>query len=344
MNAAHESETSPSDSPAKVSWVIVAGIAVAVGIVSGLLGLMLGTLSRPSNGQYLESVARADSAEHELAAAKRSWEDSEKVVGGLRAANEAKDRLVAEEKTRADRLVKELSKLKADSGLPDWANPEAIATIEKENKELQRKLTAVERTLKSTKEQRNRLQEEHDERLRKNVAKDSVPTEEKRFEIFSAFVGACNANLIVAASKYDMNDPRFDKYTDELNDKSLAKLAAKHGLTSEKLNGIFAEGNDKGWYARSKQQREHDAPMNSTVKFSGNGSKSTETFSTKSPEWKVAWECEEGIMISVRSADEKIVEIINSQKSSDSSIVRSRPGRYYLHVIGTGDWSVAVQE
>ncbi|HEV7223833.1 MAG TPA: hypothetical protein VGN42_14090 [Pirellulales bacterium] len=98
---------------------------------------------------------------------------------------------------------------------------------------------------------------------------------------------------------------------------------------------------------RAQRESKGDSGPSKTAKglvFTGSGSKSTQTFATKSRSWKLSWECEDSVSIWITEENGDTVEIVNSQTKKDSSIVRCPPGRYFIKVIGLGDWRVMVNE
>ena len=85
-------------------------------------------------------------------------------------------------------------------------------------------------------------------------------------------------------------------------------------------------------------------------KWSGDGTKNTETFATSQREWRIRWALDETgprtiFDIAVRSAaDDSLVSTANG-KSSGETIVRAPVGRYYLRVAGANvKWTVTAEE
>jgi hypothetical protein len=85
----------------------------------------------------------------------------------------------------------------------------------------------------------------------------------------------------------------------------------------------------------------------------GSGIKSTESFTTTASEWRVIWNAGNlgpfgGVMqIYVNGSNGGVVTLAANATSSgsDTSYVRTRPGRYNLTINSTNDnWSVAVEE
>lgn len=80
--------------------------------------------------------------------------------------------------------------------------------------------------------------------------------------------------------------------------------------------------------------------------WSGTGAKDTETFTTTVGEWTLRWQSASVVSITVYDADaKKPVSVASSAGGADSSVVRVKPGRYYLSVLGVGEaWKVSVEE
>lgn len=86
--------------------------------------------------------------------------------------------------------------------------------------------------------------------------------------------------------------------------------------------------------------------------WSGNGIKSTETFSIASKEWRIGWNATNenvaGILqIYVYKADGNLVTLASNQQGegSDVSYVREGPGEFYLEINAANlDWVVTVED
>lgn len=87
----------------------------------------------------------------------------------------------------------------------------------------------------------------------------------------------------------------------------------------------------------------------------GDGTKSTETFSIKSSEWRILW----ATKIQLASASIKMLQIMvynekgelvalaanTTNAGDDFSYVRSKPGNYYLEIMSLNcDWAIAVED
>lgn len=110
--------------------------------------------------------------------------------------------------------------------------------------------------------------------------------------------------------------------------------------------------------SQKKYQRESKGDGNWQVikKWNGQGIKKTESFTTKTREWRIRWNCQadtqfgSGVLqIYVYRDDGKtlwtdlIANVVNS--SSDISYVRTEPGRYYLDINSVMmKWEIIVEE
>ena len=89
-------------------------------------------------------------------------------------------------------------------------------------------------------------------------------------------------------------------------------------------------------------------------RWSGNGTKQTETFSVRGNEWRVSWETTReafpgaGILqVYVYSAEGDLVSLAANRLGvgSDVSYVHGQPGRFYLDIIsGNIDWEIVVED
>lgn len=88
--------------------------------------------------------------------------------------------------------------------------------------------------------------------------------------------------------------------------------------------------------------------------WSGNGIKQTESFSINSREWRISWQATNEVLagagivqIMVYGDDGSLVTLAANKQGtgSDTSYVRSAPGRHYLMInSGNVDWTVTVED
>ena len=88
--------------------------------------------------------------------------------------------------------------------------------------------------------------------------------------------------------------------------------------------------------------------------WSGDGIKGSPSFETSAREWRIIWTVQEGFApglasLTVQVIDAKtdaFVAVAGSTTSAgtDTTYVRTPPGRYYLRMLGTTPWKVTVQE
>jgi hypothetical protein len=89
--------------------------------------------------------------------------------------------------------------------------------------------------------------------------------------------------------------------------------------------------------------------------WDGSGIKQTETFETKTREWRVTWATTNEVMagagifqVMVHDAETQALVTLAANKQGvgkDTSTVRTSPGRYYLTINSANlDWTVTVDE
>lgn len=91
-------------------------------------------------------------------------------------------------------------------------------------------------------------------------------------------------------------------------------------------------------------------PWKPVASWKGNGSKNTESFVTKTGEWRIAWKMSSGdgvLSVTVYDSQNEVVDVavIANGAGSDVSYVRAKPGRYYLTINSAAtNWEITVEE
>ena len=88
--------------------------------------------------------------------------------------------------------------------------------------------------------------------------------------------------------------------------------------------------------------------------WTGNGVKGSPSFAVQSREWRIIWTVQEGFApglasLTVHIIDAETDEFVGvggstTSAGTDTTYVRTPPGRYYLTVLGTSQWRVTVQD
>jgi hypothetical protein len=55
-----------------------------------------------------------------------------------------------------------------------------------------------------------------------------------------------------ATARYPALDAGFDRYQDQLDEETSARVARSHGITSQQLRAILTEAAQKNWFATSR--------------------------------------------------------------------------------------------
>lgn len=106
---------------------------------------------------------------------------------------------------------------------------------------------------------------------------------------------------------------------------------------------------------KPKPTATHAPSWTTFQKWSGNGSKTTDTFSAPDT-WKILWTCTPSsfygnydLSVTVYGSDGSIVDFpvsvtCKSGYTTDSSVEHSGSGTYYLEIASEGDWTIQLQE
>lgn len=152
----------------------------------------------------------------------------------------------------------------------------------------------------------------------------------------------------------DANDLRGRIAALELRVIELEKQVSELLVSSAAMKAVLFPGADPFNFEISQHLKSvADSNVQSSasrprLSWKGDGSKETESFAITGSEFRVRWTvAKPDGLIFIQVVDETGRSVGNAQGSkSDSTVVRAKPGRYYLKISSavTGGWEVSVEQ